>query len=146
MHNRKVEQEWQKEVFARASAAEARHREIINLQDKALLIRPDGTEQEIRPANGRRFTQGQVRHLLGATPIYCMQMIDSFMFVGEEMLFAFEKVYTTLQCDETGCMYMRDGYIFTFDTPFNERATKLWGCPHDRIHGNVVMIPIEQCF
>jgi hypothetical protein len=127
------------------AAAKEQHEESPIEMGRAILIKPDGTEQNIRPANGRRFTKGQVRHLLGTFPIYLKQVGDSYMHVGEDMLFAFEEVYTILYSTESGCVYMRDGHIFTCE-PFNERATKIWGNNHNRIHGNVIIIPRAQSF
>lgn len=34
-------------------------------QDRAVLYRPDGTQQEVRPADGRRFTLAEAQRLVG---------------------------------------------------------------------------------
>jgi hypothetical protein len=101
------------------------------LNEPFTILRADGSEQSVVPADGNRFTMIELRKLLhaDATPMYLWGKRECIVSVNMEGIpdIQFRKA-------KAEGLFVREGWVFVVDEnglnknlAINERVSKMWG-------------------
>ena len=106
-----------------------RQKELI-VKGEYIVLRADGTEQEVKPANGKKFQLAELRRLVGGTA-EIMQLSDEprmcVTAVDENGEGTFTTVNPLPHMVRTGWVLVVNENGFNENLPVNEKAVAMWG-------------------